>query len=390
MKQLFLSLLSDARLNQKSEPCECNFEELFTLATEHQVVALIYSQIYNFPNFPVELKNNWKRESLKINMFQTMRTNRFLKLYQQLLDEGLKVIVVKGLICRNLYPQPELRDSNDEDMYVRKEDYQKTYDIFVKNGLQVVSEETDVTTFIDMSCGLSIELHTELFSKESKAYGNYQDIFVDAFEDATIHNIQGVNVYSLSYDKHLLFLILHFVKHFLHGGVGIRQVLDIIMYSEVYLKEIHWNGIYVELDKLNTFTLIANVYAMAEKYLGFDISKIHLPNQILQSIDFNELLDDILDAGIFGQSTQERIHSSTITLNSMETGKTSILRSVFPTAKEMKAKFNYLSTKPYLLPFAYIHRMWNYIINNHNKESMKTIEIGKQRVDLLKKYKIIK
>lgn len=384
MKQLFLSLLRDARLNQKSKPCECNFEELFTLATEHQVVALIYSQIYNFPNFPLELKNNWKRESLKINMFQTMKTNRFLKLYQQLLDEGLKVIVVKGLICRNLYPQPELRDSNDEDMYVRKEDYQKTYDIFVKNGLQVVSEETDVTTFIDMSCGLSIELHTELFSKESKAYGNYQDIFVDAFEDATIHNIQGVNVYSLSYDKHLLFLILHFVKHFLHGGVGIRQVLDIIMYSEAFDSKIHWEVLIQELQTLHVDTLIANLYTIAQVY--FQYHNLHFET----TNEYQDLLSDILDSGIFGQSTEERLHSSTITLNAVENGKVNVFKSIFPSLKEMKGKYSYLNKYPILLPCAYINRIYKYILRNDQKQSKKTIEIGNQRVELLKKYKMIK
>ncbi len=65
MKELFLSLLNDARFNRKSEPCDCNFEELYALSREHQVVALIYSQIYNFSNLPVELKNKWKREKRK-------------------------------------------------------------------------------------------------------------------------------------------------------------------------------------------------------------------------------------------------------------------------------------------------------------------------------------
>lgn len=384
MKQLFLSLLKDARLNQQSIPCECNFEELYTLANEHQVVALIYSQIYNFPNFPAELKSKWKRECIKINAFQTMKTERFLNLYRQLLEEDIKVIVVKGLICRSLYPQPELRDSNDEDVYVKKEDYQRTYDLFVKNGLRVVSEESDVTTFIDMSCGLSIELHTKLFSKESKAYGNYQEYFTDVFDHVAIHKIHDVTVYSLSYDKHLLFLIMHFVKHFLHGGVGIRQVLDIIMYSEAFDSKIHWEVLIQELQTLHINTLIANLYTIAQVYFQYQNSHFETTNE------YQDLLSDILDSGIFGQSTEERLHSSTITLNAVENGKVNVFKSIFPSLNEMKGKYSYLNKYPILLPCAYINRIYKYILRNDQKQSKKTIEIGNQRVELLKKYKMIK
>ncbi len=383
MKELFLSLLNDARFNRKSEPCDCNFEELYALAREHQVVALIYSQIYNFSNLPVELKNKWKRESIKINALQTMRTECFLRLYKHLLQDGIKILVVKGLICRSLYPQPESRDSNDEDLYVQKEYYQQTYDLFLKNGLHVVSEEKDVTTFVDTSCGLSIELHKELFAKDSKAYGYFQECFLNVFDHAITHKIHEVFVYSLSYDKHLLFLILHFVKHFFHGGVGIRQVLDIVMYSENFDTKINWEHLKKELRTLHIYTLVENLYTIAQIYFHYDNPHFNTTEE------YQDLLSDILDSGIFGQSTEERLHSSTITLNAIENGKVSVFKSIFPSLKEMKGKYSYLHKYPVLLPCAYISRIYRYALHNDKKQSEKTIEIGHQRVELLKKYNII-
>lgn len=389
MNSELITLLKDARLDRRSEPIKLDYQKLFDLANQHQISALIYNQIYNFDDFPEEIKQRWKRDALKINAFQTRKTMKILQVYRQFLKQGLKVLVVKGLVCRSLYPQPDNRQSNDEDLYVQKEEYEAVKDILLKNNFTVISESNDVTTFIDPSSGSSIELHTALFSLESKAYGNYQRYFDQAFDECIVHRIDGVEVYSLEYTQHLLFLILHFVKHFFHGGVGIRQVVDIVMYSEAYGDKVDWDRLYDILKELNIYVLIVNLFAMAHDQLEFDYTKIQIPKGIDKS-DYQDLFDDIMDAGIFGQSSSERIHSATITLNTISEGKTSVLKSVFPSLKEMQGKYKYLNKYPVLLPFAYLSRIANYKKNNSSKNSQRTIEVGKQRIELLKKYRVIK
>lgn len=389
MNSELIALLKDARLDRTSESIKLDYQKLFDLANQHQISALIYNQIYNFDDFPEDIKQRWKRDALKINAFQTRKTMKFLQVYRQFLKQGLKVLIVKGLVCRSLYPQPDNRQSNDEDLYVRKEEYGAVKDILLKNNFTVVSESDDVTTFIDPVSGLSIELHTALFSLESKAYGNYQRYFDQAFDKCIVHSIDGVDVYSLEYTQHLLFLILHFVKHFFHGGVGIRQVVDIVMYSEAYGDKVDWDRLYDILKDLNIYVLIVNLFALALDQLEFDYTKIRVPEGIDKS-DYQDLFEDIMDAGIFGQSSSERIHSATITLNTISDGKTSVLKSIFPSLKEMQEKYKYLNKYPVLLPFAYLSRIVNYKKNNSSKNSQRTIEVGKQRIELLKKYRVIK
>lgn len=389
MNSEMITLLKDARLNQISKPIRLNYSKLYELSNQHQISALIFNQIYSFEEFPMEIKQIWKRDALKINAFQTRKTMKILQICKQFLKQNLKVLIVKGLICRSLYPQPDNRQSNDEDLYVQKEDFEAVKDILLKNNFTIVSKSDDVTTFIDPISGLSIELHTALFSLESKAYGNYQRYFNYAFDECIVHRINGVDVYSLEYTQHLLFLILHFVKHFFHGGVGIRQVVDIVMYSEAYGDKVDWDRLYDILKDLNIYVLIVNLFAMAHDKLEFDYTKIRVPEGIDKS-DYQDLFGDIMDAGIFGQSSSERIHSATITLNTISDGKTSVLKSIFPSLKEMQGKYKYLNKYPVLLPFAYISRIVNYKKNNSSKNSQRTIEVGKQRIELLKKYKVIK
>lgn len=386
----FLSLLKDARLNVKSTELEVDFQELYELAEKHEVSALVYNQIYSFSSLPADLKMIWRKQALKINAIQAMKTNRFLNLYQKFNDKGLRILVVKGLICRCLYPQPDNRPSNDEDLYVEKEQYMATEEVLLENGFLLANKSEDVSTFLDTKSGLSIELHTSLFSEDSKAYGAYQSFFKDVFEDAILHEIHGVSVYSLSHDKHMLFLMMHFIKHFLHGGVGIRQVLDILMYAEAYAQDIRWDEVYSVLKQQHVFTLMMNVFALGYKELGFAMEKTYLPKNFDENAyDYQDLLADILDAGVFGKSSMERLHSSTITLHALESGKSSVLKSLFPSLKSMKGKYSYLNSYPFLLPIAWGNRIFHYVFSKDQGSSKKTIEIGNQRIELLRKYDVI-
>lgn len=330
MEQQLLSLLKDTKLNRPSNPRDLDYYSLYQLATTHRVSILIYNQIYNFPDFPENLKIQWEVEIMQASILQTMKTNRFLNLYKKFLENNLKVIVVKGLICRSLYTHPDHRTSSDEDIYIEKHQFEKAKEILLNEGLVIVSDSEDVTTFMDASCKLYIEMHTSLFSEKSEAYGYFQKHFNQVFDQCIIHNIMGVEVYSLSYDLHLLFLILHFVKHFLHSGVGIRQILDIIIYSEHFGDKINWTQLYQKLDDLHLLTLVCNIWALSYDKLDFDFSKIILPENYYQNdYDYQNLLNDIIEAGILGNSSMERTHSSTITLNASISGKTSIMKSVF-------------------------------------------------------------
>ena len=342
----FLSLLRDARLGLRSEPREVDFAKLFVLGLQHEVLALLYEQIGRFPGFPDDLQAQWKKYAIRINAIQAIKSDRFVRLYQRFLQADLKVLVLKGIVCRSLYPKPDNRPSNDEDLYVRKEDSARAEQIMVEDGFQVANRSAEVTTLLDPVSGLSIELHTTLFSEKSQAYGSYQQFFADAFAHPAVHRIMGCDVYSLSHAQHMLFLIMHFVKHFLHGGVGIRQVLDIIMYAERFGPEIDWDHLYA-------------------------------------------VLDDIVAAGLFGKSSKEREHSSTITLNAVADGKRSLRKSLFPGVSDLAGRYPYLNAHPWMLPRAWGNRILNYVLDRDQGSAKGAVEIGNRRVAMLRKYGVI-
>ena len=100
--------------------------------------------------------------------------------------------------------------------------------------------------------------------------------------------------------------------------------------------------------------------------------------------------------GIYGNSTMERKHSANMTLAAVVSGKKdttgSILASLFPQADYMKGQFTWLQKYPWLLPVAYGIRIVRYLKNSGHRDSeeQSSIQIGMERVELLRKYKIIK
>lgn len=154
------------------------------------------------------------------------------------------------------------------------------------------------------------------------------------------------------------------MKHFLHGGFGIRQVADFSKYIETYNQFINWEKFWSDLKILNYDTFALNLIDISLKYLGFDYTKAIYPegvrdfNIIINSKDYYinsyDLINDILNAGVFGGSTKERKHTALMTLNAVEgQNNTNRFKAIFPNVDYLKGSYTYLQKYPILLPIAW-------------------------------------
>mgnify|MGYP005805983577 CR=1 FL=1 len=73
--------------------------------------------------------------------------------------------------------------------------------------------------------------------------------------------------------------------------------------------------------------------------------------------------------------------------------KGSVASSLVPDKEYMAGKYTYLEKYPFLLPGAWGSRNLNYMKETQgtkNNDAKESIAIGNQRIELLKKYKIIR
>ena len=87
------------------------WNKLFQLASIHNVLPLFYEAVYTQPSLMKEqpLLTLVKRQVRQQVIMQTMRTNEFLVLNDRLQESGIRPLVIKGIICQNLYPKPDHR-----------------------------------------------------------------------------------------------------------------------------------------------------------------------------------------------------------------------------------------------------------------------------------------
>ena len=71
-----------------------------------------------FENIDDNLKQYWRKTTLSMTINQVIRSDKFLKIYKEFSEADIDVLVFKGIICRQLYPNPDQRISSDEDILV--------------------------------------------------------------------------------------------------------------------------------------------------------------------------------------------------------------------------------------------------------------------------------
>lgn len=398
--------LSGGTVSWTEEISQAQWLSLLHLARVQRILPMFYHAVRTCPswlNAPA-LDKATRSEVLSNVMVQTTKTVDFLSLYRKLLNADLQPLVVKGIVCSTLYPHPDYRLSGDEDLVIPPTQSVTCHDIFLEHGMRPVRQGQDSTNqeeagYQKPETWLYTEVHQTLFPSDAQAYGELNQFFSHAFSHAMVEEIQGTPVWTLDHTHHLLFLILHAFKHFIHSGFGIRQVCDIILYANAHGSEIDWGVVLDCCQSAHAHLFAAALFQLGEKYLTFDRKKACIPPSWQRiHTDCQPILADILSGGIYGASSASRQHSATITLHAVAASKTgkssklSVFSSLFPSYKYMAGQYSYLKKHPYLLPVAWISRMAKYRRETSHAGSggaTQALHIGNQRVELLRQYGII-
>ena len=413
-QQLFLEALKAALKNEQVEwnnKLEAQeWMDLFRMAEVHQILPMIYEAVYRSPaagQADPQILAPAKAQMVRTVIMQTQKTGEFEPLYRYLRESGICPLVVKGIVCRNIYPNPDYRISGDEDLLIRPEDFRKCHDLLREYGMQTSEQDMDaeeLESVYEVPYGkkgslIYIELHKSLFPPESEAYGDLNRFFANVHEDAIDIRIDGTDIRTMGYTDHLFYLICHSFKHFLHRGFGIRQVCDICLFTHRYGEEVDWPRLAQRLEQARAEVFAANLLAIGRKYLGFSAYPEAVERWMAgfgEKLDCEDLLADLLASGIYGSSSLSRQHSSLITLNAVKDGTGGrgahrVLRTMFPARKDLLRAYPYLERYPWLLPAAWVQRLGRYQSQNRGAESAKeSLSIGTQRVELLKKYQVIR
>lgn len=390
----------------KKKISDAQWQALFQQANTHQVLPLVFQATAGAPAAQYmnpQLFARTKQTVIHQIAVQVQKNAVFGSVYQYLRKQGLCPILVKGTICRNLYPDPDLRCSGDEDILIGPNSFLSCHEALLNYGLHVGDSNADIQNdyevpYLKEGSHLFIELHRYLFPPESRAYGSLNTFFTAEQVQTILVTVDGVELITFAPNDHLFYLICHAFKHFIHCGFGIRQICDIALFIQHYNVELNWEQLYNRCRQIHAETFVEAILKIAQNHLGVVLDTACWPAQWQQAtIDESALLEDLLTSGIFGYTSQSRVHSSNMTLDAVadslhgSTTKYSLRTSLFPSRNYLEKRYQYLKKYPILLPVAWCSRIIAYgkKAMSPKNNAADALRIGKDRIDLLRQYKII-
>lgn len=213
--------------------------------------------------------------------------------------ESIPAVVLKGAAVCIYYPNPENRCMGDIDLLVLPEDFERAYDTLINAGCTRLESSPQYIRHIGMRTadGVEIELHSYFSSSDNDEQNAILDAALfQAIPRRVTAELCGYPVSMLPPLENGLVLLGHINQH-LSTGLGLRQIIDWMVYVEKHLDDAAWeNGFAEQAEKIGMKRLAMITTAMCQKYLGLS-GDIHWCS--FEPV-CDELMEYILSSGNFG------------------------------------------------------------------------------------------
>lgn len=406
-KKFFLELINASIYNKTiSGKIDIDWNALKEEARAHNCMAIIFPAIKQIQQeyncILEEIYEEWEEKVVEMAAAQCIKNYELNYVLKKLRESGIEGIIFKGAVIADTYPEYLLRVSGDADILIKSKNEKLALDILAKEGYLINYDESkeNVTTLYKGNI-LVIELHTCLWEDYS---GEHIDKLnkMNITDDKLYVDFVGCDIQArtLGITKHFTYIFYHMIKHFIPGGIGIRHLLDITLFYNKYENEIDLNEFYENMNILGydmfckaIFRLCIDLFDMKESVL--------LDEYVIDKNLYNKLIEDIIDAGVFGNKTIERIKARNVIKQTYYEGdkvqpsKMKVLiNTLFPKAEAMSDK--YVNARKYkiLLPVAWTQRAIHHFVCKIKYEdepslAQKTKSV-EERMKLLKELDLIK
>ncbi|MGG7078762.1 nucleotidyltransferase domain-containing protein [Clostridium sardiniense] len=333
-------------------------------ASEHSISGLLYSSISwnGREDIDKSLVNDWRRNTFYTGVNQLKHINQVEKIIKKFNEEKVRVIVLKGLVIREFYKNPELRTMCDADILVYEEDLDKARNILISLGY-LESEEYDehgAHIVFEHTSHLPVEVHWTLINDDY--FSGSKEFEKTVWENTMKVKIGDTEALSLGWEDLALHLCVHMAVHIVHRGFGIRQLVDLVVLIENKGKYINWNEFRrksIEC-KVNKFVII--IFNVCKELFNMEIPFEVNDGYEVDKGFLNNFIEEIIESGIYGHGDLARSFGNDIS-GSEENNSRKFLSLLFPAIEDMNSKYNYAKKYKILLPIAWIHHLLSGIFN---------------------------
>ena len=344
------------------------WDEVIDLANKHKVEGIIYLALRKsnlVSNVGEKRINLLKQKAAITGIGQSRHISGLSIVFNKIIEENIPVIVLKGLVVRDFYPQPDQRTMSDADILVHKDDVEKVKQLLIDMGY-IFLEDHKASHHIALVHHKYpvIEVHWNLFKRDgfSNDLEHYERLI---WNRAIKVNVGEAEVLSLSYEDLALHLCMHMAAHLASTGFGVRQLCDLVLLVEKKGEEIDWNSFIMKarMYGFEKFSLI--MFLLCKELFQMEIPKELEVKSVNNKKYVSALIDEIFESGVHGKKEMANQFATQVAFNFEDKDSNATLgaikryfRFIFPRIDDMSDKYSYAKKFKILAPIAWIHHLF--------------------------------
>lgn len=338
----------------KAELTPENLKAAYILAKAHDIHHIVADVALSAGvEMPVELSSAFSKARMLAVYRYTQINAEFTSLCRTFEEAKIPFLPLKGSVIRPFYPSPELRSSCDIDIFVEKEDLERSLLILSDTlGYKLDKKsEYDISTY--SPSGIHVELHFALDEDDERVRAAYEGIMerTVAKDGCEYHRL-------MTNEDFYAYHIIHAAKHFVHGGCGIRPFIDL----------------YIIKTKMGFYPAGANKIMKSAGVDTFAASAEHLCDVWLSGAEHTsvtaEMADYIIGAGVYGT-----LENHVAISGERKGGRFKyMLGRIFAPYRTLKLYYPRLEKYPVLLPYYQVKRWFRLIFTKANKRAFAEIK----------------
>ena len=349
---------------------------LLSLAREQSVLPMVSLTLAQAPDTGLDPKQKQAlaegAQRAALLCYQQKRA--LFSLLSDFESQSIRAVLLKGHAAAQLYAVPECRVSVDTDIYVDPADEKRALRLLKEKGCRVTPRQAQShhASCVHPVIGL-VELHTRLYddltSKVWFSPGEGRELVREPYERR--ETPEGA-FYTLGRTDQAIFLALHMAKHFIHGGLSLRQMMDVALHMQKNHESIDVGRFWDVMEKLRFFKLLSAVFSTMVDLCGFEENDF--PGMQKQDPEtVAALLNDLESGGWLGISqNKERKSAYFLYSRAAYARQRKALpfdlymlwrffsfnaHSVFPKRAELEAEYPHAQKTAWLLPAAWLHHV---------------------------------
>lgn len=334
-------------------PADFDWKAAHALAVKHQIVPMLYYGIANGEyTLPEDVKASFEVLTYQSIAVSENQLYEFERVSQAFEKNGIVYMPLKGIILKQLYPQHEMRSMGDLDILIKPSQYEAAESVMTALGFEKLLE-SDHELVWKKANHLHIELHKRLVPSYDKDYYAY---YGEGWRLAK--PVASGTRYEMSNEDEMIYLLVHFAKHYRGAGIGIRQLVDLWVYRRAHpmLDECYIQG---ELEKIALFEFYQNILKTIAYW--FEGGEGNAVTAHITAVIFN--------SGVFGTTAAKEL-SLTLRASRKSGGKSArsarLLHEIFLPLSLMEKQFPVLKKVPVLLPVMWFVRIFRTLFFRSN------------------------